>query len=284
MKRKNKSSLIRKIIKTLPVLSIAVLVVYVGVQVKDIELPVLLPVTDVEVSGDLKFLDRKQLESIVKDNVAGGYFTVDLTSIHEKLIQQPWVDDVSLRRKWPASLYVTVSEHEPVAYWNDDGYINESGEVFKPGKIDKDLALPKLSGPDGRHNNVWKFMNVLYQEMALLEYEVVRLDLDERRAWQLVITANERENLQQDLQKDLKQDLKQEASTIDMGLINVKLGRFETEKRLRRFVRILPALTGEDGRLRDLQNEGATGGHEGNGIKVIDMRYPNGFAVQIKEA
>lgn len=269
-----------KIIKTLPVLSIAVLVIYVGVQVKDIELPVLLPVTDVEVSGELNFLDRKQLESIVKDNVTGGYFTVDLTSIHEKLAQQPWVNDVSLRRKWPASLYVTVSEHEPVAYWNDDGYINESGEVFKPGKIDKGLALPKLSGPDGRHNNVWKFMNVLYQEMALLEYEVVRLDLDERRAWQLVITANERENLQQDLQKDLKQ----EASTIDMGLINVKLGRFETEKRLRRFVRILPALTGADGRLRDLQNEDATGGHEGNGIKVIDMRYPNGFAVQIKEA
>ena len=92
-------------------------------------------------------------------------------------------------------------------------------------------------------------MNVLYQEMALLDYEIVRLDLDERRAWQLVVVTDEEESLK-----------------TDMNMINVKLGRFETEKRLQRFVRILPALIDE------------------SGIKVIDMRYPNGFAVQVKEA
>ncbi len=252
MKRKNKPSLLKqiskKVIKTLPVLSIAALVIYVGVLVKDVELPVMLPVTNVEVLGELNFLDKEQLEAIVISNVTGGYFTVDLNKIHDKLAQQPWVKSVSLRRKWPASLDVSVSEHEPVAYWNNDGYINEDGEVFKPESIDGELGLPILNGPEGHHNNVWKFMNVLYQEMALLEYEIVRLDLDERRAWQLIVTANENVKV---------------SSEIDM--INVKLGRFDTEKRLQRFVRILPALVDK------------------NGIKVIDMRYPNGFAVQIKE-
>ena len=70
-------------------------------------------------------------------------------------------------------------------------------------------------------------MNVLYQEMALLDFEVVRLDLDERRSWQLVIAENKNDVI----------------SAGGVTTIDVKLGRFETEKRLQRFVRILPSLT-----------------------------------------
>ena len=59
----------------------------------------------------------------------------------------------------------------------------------------------------------------------------------------------------------------------EVSLIDVQLGRFETEKRLQRFVRILPSLTTEQG----LGNSMLTD----KNIKVIDMRYPNGFAVQM---
>jgi cell division septal protein FtsQ len=100
-------------------------------------------------------------------------------------------------------------------------------------------------------------MNVLYQEMALLEFEVVRLDLDERRSWQLVVTEQDATRV----------------STAAVNRIDVKLGRFETEKRLQRFVRILPSLTIEQGAGNDALTD--------KNIKVIDMRYPNGFAVQM---
>jgi len=96
-------------------------------------------------------------------------------------------------------------------------------------------------------------MNVLYKETALLNYEVVHLNLDERRAWQLII-AEQNEN--------------------SNNRISVRLGRFDTDKRLQRFVRILPALNTEHG-------SASIDGLAENKIKVIDMRYPNGFAVQM---
>jgi cell division protein FtsQ len=170
------------------------------------------------------------------------------------LLQQPWIQEVSLRRRWPAGVSVNITEQKPVAYWNDEGYISETGDVFKPASVNRELNLPKLNGPEGQHNNVWKFMNVLYKEMAVLDYEVKNLHLDDRRAWQLVIASNE----------------ETESESINDG-INVRLGRFDTEKRMQRFVRILPALRAE---MKD----------KGNEIKVIDMRYPNGFAVQMSEA
>ena len=267
MKRKNKTSLFKNILKTLPVLFAVVFIFYAGLLIKNIEVPAVLPVNDVLIMGELNFLDKEKIKSIVKNNISGGYFTVDLNKMREILLQQAWVKNVSLRRQWPASLNVSIDEQVPVAYWNKDGYISEAGDVFKPVFIDKELNLPKLNGPEGQHNNVWKFMNILYKKTALLNYEVVRLDIDERRAWQLVIASN----------------TGTEGSDAEKSRIRVRLGRFDTEKRLQRFVSILPALTiGHELTNNGLTNNGLTkGGLPENRIKAIDMRYPNGFAVQM---
>ncbi len=254
MKKKNKTTLLKPLMKVLPVLMIMAVVAYGGMFVSEIEIPTVLPVDNVQVHGELKFLDKNEIETIVRNNISGGYFTVDLANVRSILMHKPWVKNISLRRKWPASLSVYVDEQVPVAYWNDDAYLSEKGEIFKPVKINKTLNLPALNGPEGQQQNVWKFMNVLYRETALLDYEVVQLVLDERRAWQLLITANDGSNNEK---------------------INVRLGRFDTEKRMRRFIRILPALASASGLPGAALLE--------NRIKQIDMRYPNGFAVQMSQ-
>lgn len=272
MRRKNKTSLLKRIIRSLPVFGGVVaggfVLVYAGSQIRDIEVPEVLPVEDVQVVGELKFLNKKAIEETVMRSVSGGYFTVDLTAVRDLLQYQPWVRNVSLRRVWPASITVTIEEQVPVAYWNDDGYINEAGEVFKPATVNTTLNLPKLSGPEGQHDNVWKFMNQLYQEMALLDYEVTRLSLDDRRAWQLVISTAPAPSVAS-------------SSDITQG-IEVKLGRFDTQKRLQRFIGIVPSLIAS-------QSVAATGKKgsddslmlDTNKIELIDMRYPNGFAVRM---
>ncbi len=250
-KNKNKVPLYKKMIKTLPVVVGVVVFAYLALMIKNIEVSTVLPIAGVEVKGELAFMNKDEIRSIVEDNISGGFITVDLNRVREIVSQQPWVENVSLRRRWPDTLEVFIDERKPIAFWNDDGYISENGLVFKPKSIDKKLNLPDLDGPDGQHNNVWKFMNVLYKEMSLLNYTVTSLELDERRAWQLKIEKN--------------------AGVGDEETrsgISVRLGRFDTEKRLRRFVHVLPELAAK--------KEFAD-----NNINVIDMRYPNGFAVQM---
>jgi len=207
------------------------------------------PLDEINVVGELKHLDKGEIERVVNSNISGGYFTVDLNKVRDILLQQPWLKNVSLRRQWPASVNIFIEEQAPIAYWNDDSYVNENGNVFTPEKISKTLNLPVLRGPEGQHENVWQFMNVLYKEMALMDYEVVRLELDNRRAWKLEISGLYGE---------------------EVSTISIKLGRFDTEKRMQRFIHLLPALTADSGLMS-------------NKIKVIDMRYPNGFAVQMAD-
>ena len=264
MRKKSKPSLFKKTLKTLPVLFGVTVIIYLGLLVRNIEFPVVLPVTEVQVKGELNFIDKEEMQALAKKNISGGYFTVDLTSIREVLLHKPWVRNVSLRRKWPASVNVLIEEQVPIAYWNNDAYLSENGDVFKPESIDKKLNLPNLNGPVGQHDNVWKFMNVLYKETAMLNYEVVQLNLDDRRAWQLVIVAAADSGA-----VDLA------VAGLESAEIKIKLGRFNTEKRLQRFVHILPALTIGQG-INKIDNTVSK-------IKVIDMRYPNGFAVQSAE-
>ena len=251
-----------KFAKAVPVLVTGFAVVYGVLFIKDLDIPTVLPLEHIEVAGELKFLDKNEITAQVKNSISGGYFSADLHSVRENLMQNPWVKNVSLRRQWPESITVTIEEQAPVAYWNKGSYINASGEVFTPPVIDRGLNLPVLNGPEGHHDNVWKFMNVLYQEMALLDVEVVRLDLDDRRAWQLVISTN----IDDAYEDDISRDAAQTNNNID-----VKLGRFETEKRLKRFIRILPALA-------------VTHHAAGDIIETIDMRYPNGFAVKMSNS
>jgi len=275
----------RSLLNTLTILFLLFSLIYLSMLIKRIDIPVILPVEEIHVLGEFKFLDADDIKAKAKANIVGGYFTVDMNLIREVLAQEPWIKTVTLRRQWPASLNVSVEERTPIAYWNKDAYLSESGEVFAPASIDPELNLPVLNGPQGRHASVWRFMNVLYQEMARLNYQVVRLDLDQRRAWQLVIEST-----------DGVAETDEGSNRQAKHSINVRLGRFDTEKRLHRFVRILPSLINEQRNRESAADTDAEAlaTNEVSGvvssevpvitargrIKTIDMRYPNGFAVQ----
>jgi cell division protein FtsQ len=251
-KRNKKNNRMKKLLLAVPLSLAAVVVIYGLVLlvnfVEQYEMPTLIAINEVQLEGDFVYTNRNALQAIVENNISGGYFTLDLEVLRNVLEQQPWIYAVHLRRQWPAGLRVTIYEQQPVAYWNETGFINENGEVFTPEKKLVDLDLPHFFGPDGQHESVWKFMNVLYREMALLDYEIVSLSVDARQAWQLEIAAD------------------RAPETVP---IKVRLGRYNTDKRLQRFVSILPALAD-------------TVHLNHNEIDTIDLRYPNGFAVKKK--
>lgn len=256
MKIKNIIPTIKNIIKIFSLLVSVSAIVYGGVMInggvmiRDIEAPAIFPINEVKVKGDFLFMSKNEIQAIIEKSISGGFLAVDLNLVREKLEKEAWVKKVLLMRQWPDTIDVYVEERSPIAFWNDDGYIGIDGEVFKPAAIDGSLSLPMLKGPEGQHKSVWKLMNTLYKDMLLLRYTVTSLYLDERRAWQLEISAND-----------------EIAHASNEENINVKLGRFDTEKRLKRFLRVLPVLTS----MKELSE---------NKIKVIDMRYPNGFSVQ----
>ncbi|MGD9163991.1 MAG: FtsQ-type POTRA domain-containing protein, partial [Chromatiales bacterium] len=123
-----------------PLLLAGLLLTVLGLLIQQASDPQVLPVRVVGVDGEIVHLDRQRLESTVAGAVEGSFFSVDLPRIRDKLEQLPWIESASVRRIWPDTLRVRVVEQVPLAFWGEDGLVNQRGEVFRPAK------LPQLHG------------------------------------------------------------------------------------------------------------------------------------------
>ena len=77
-----------------------------------------------------------------------------MQKLRNRVLDMPWVADVSIRRVWPDKLNMVVTEEVPLARWGEDALINIGGGVFRPPSLDGHLGLVRLDGPAGSEQRV----------------------------------------------------------------------------------------------------------------------------------
>jgi len=161
----------------------------------------------VVIAGALSQVNPANLEAVVREELRGNFFTMQLGDARNSLQRVPWVRAVALRRQWPNRLEILVTEQMPLARWNDNALVNKQGEVFI---ADYDGELPQFTGPDGAAGE----MSARFAEFgAALErtgMSIGEMRLSERGGWELETAAS--------------------------PALTIALGRSEPGERLNRFV------------------------------------------------
>lgn len=151
------------------------------------EQAVFLPVNKVIVEGEFRHADLKQLQDRISSQAGSGFFNVDVTAIENVAREVDWIRSVSVRRVWPDTLKVYITEHQAYAAWNDKGLINKQGELFTPADKNAAASLPLLKGPEGTHETLLAQYHHLAPVMAQLGFDISVLEMDERFAWHVVL-------------------------------------------------------------------------------------------------
>ena len=198
--------LLRSIANALFGLSL-VLVLY-GVVRYVLCLPVF-PLHAVELTAAPQRVSSEQLGKVVREQVSGNFFTVDLENTRQAFEKLPWVRKVSVRRKFPWSLQVEVEEQVALATWNGKELVNTHGEVFA-GKVDQDL--PVFTGQPDSSQQVTQMYGELNAALQPMKQQIAQISLSPRYAWQV---------------------------KLDNGMV-LELGREEMQQRLKRFVTVYP--------------------------------------------
>ena len=149
--------------------------------------PTTLPIRHVQVEGDIRHIDPKQLAARIQRGVSGGFFSLDLEALSERLEALPWVYAVGVRRVWPDRLVVHIEEQQPIARWGDKLLLNRYGEVFDPGGAFGNLALPRISGVHGRETDLILFFAQADRVLAPLGLGMVALREDARGDQRLIL-------------------------------------------------------------------------------------------------
>jgi cell division protein FtsQ len=141
------------------------------------------PLALVQVEGDISVADREELAVRLKAVVKGSYFSTDLVAIRDAVLASPWVESMSVQRRWPDGIRVLVVEKKAVARWGDKGYLSARGEVFQPKAGHEGTDLPLLFGPRGKTAYVMEQYRSFNDRFRDLKMRVTELHLTERRTW-----------------------------------------------------------------------------------------------------
>ena len=109
-------------------------------------------------------------EVLAQADVQTGQNSLDLSLdvIEAKLLSNPWVNEVSVKRELPDSLIITIMEHEP-SYWTlNNGhmfYADRDGKLIAEVNSNKFLALPILE-IDRNSGNLAGQLDITAEKMA----------------------------------------------------------------------------------------------------------------------
>jgi cell division protein FtsQ len=136
----------------------------------------------VEVTTPLVHASAPHVEAVIREELAGTFFTLNLDRARAALAKVPWVRSVALRRQWPPRLEVEIDEHVPLARWNDDALVDQQGEVFA---ADYAGDLPQFAGPEGRASEVADRFREWSGTLAPLALTLHEVALSARDGWSL---------------------------------------------------------------------------------------------------
>ena len=197
---------------------------------------------EVVVRGELKEVQRADLERALAGHIHRNFFAIDLKALRFSIERVPWVRHAEIRRRWPFQIEVGIEEHTPVAFWGWERkrLVNTYGEVFSAvAKKPPEASMPSLIGPEGFAQEMLEY----YRQAEKLLRSIGR------RPWNLVVSPRLALRM-----------------VLDDGMV-VELGRqqvkFPIQQRLERFVEYYSR---------------SIAAFSGGRPDIVDMRYPNGFA------
>lgn len=146
------------------------------------------PLETVGVDGVSDQRRQSEVQRTISDLVMGkNYFNLPLPEMHERLEGLGWIETVNVRRHWPDTVKITITERQPIAVWNDKKLVGGEGIVFEG--VDKfDLnSLPHIYGPEGRLEEVFAYYQHMKAELSVAGFSIHQMEMDARLTARLTL-------------------------------------------------------------------------------------------------
>lgn len=143
------------------------------------------PLEEVSISGRLEHLNRAAITRLVQQRVDAGLMAADLAEIQQLLQQQPWIERVAVRRKWPNLLQIDLVEREPLVRWNQDALMTAEAVIFRPKQNLERYQLPRLVGDEESRSEILRRYRWLSTELKAQGLLIRELKKEPRGAWRV---------------------------------------------------------------------------------------------------
>lgn len=144
------------------------------------------PIKSVVVEGEFNLITKARATELIGGEIDGDFLQLNLMRLKEALLTDPWVEKVTLNRRWPDTLVVKITEQKPIARWGD-GFLNQRGEIVRVEDATKLSGLPWLQGNEADAIEILQQYQDLSQILRSRGLEVLALKCDNKKSWRLTI-------------------------------------------------------------------------------------------------
>ncbi len=179
-----------------------------------------LPLSQLMIEGDQTYVTATQVrEAVLSVGELKSFMLQDVDSIQRSIEALPWVKHVAVRKQWPDTLKVHITEYRASAIWNGQKLLTPSGEVFDGAPSDvADKSLISLHGTPGSAEEVLATSRELEKKLRKIGLSIQALSLNKRRSWRIVTRDG----------------------------VRIELGRTARQERLARLVALYPRISAQD--------------------------------------
>ena len=154
-----------------------------------------LPIEKIEFHGATKHIDKSLMIKQLKEITDSGMLSIDLPAVRLKIKQNPWVEQVEIRKQWPETLIVNLIEEVPLAVMNDS-FLLAGGEIVhkKAGSSAENLTKLEVTNLTGMQKqevaDISRELLSVSQVLDLNLFSVDKVIQDESNSW-TVLTKND---------------------------------------------------------------------------------------------
>lgn len=146
--------------------------------------PNVFPVKHIKITGDLNLVKRDSLQQVILPFTNKGFLRLDSRQLKTRLLQEPWIDTVTIKRFWPDNLVVNFTTKKPVALVGNNDLLDAQGNIFSAGQINPLLLnLPLFEGPLGQQKYLLQAYQTMQPFVLDLALKIKLLKLVDQQYW-----------------------------------------------------------------------------------------------------
>ena len=148
-------------------------------------------ITDITI--DLKNIENSSVDDIrevAKKYVRSkSFFNVDINYLQSKIENIDWISSANIRRSYPNEIIIFVTEHIPVAIWNNKDYLNQYGEIFTANK--KNNKFPILISNNNKNKIIFEYLSLFSNDLIRhnINEKVMKIIEDDIRSISVILSS-----------------------------------------------------------------------------------------------
>jgi cell division protein FtsQ len=148
----------------------------------------LFPIKHIDVHGQFNTIKTENLQNVFAKYASGSLVFFSERQLKQALQAVPNVDQVFVKRIWPATVYVLLQQKYPVARFGAQQLLSNHGVLFAVSEPNQGAELPYINGPENRVDQLWQAYLALNKILSPLDLNILRLEVSSRLSYSLVLS------------------------------------------------------------------------------------------------